>query len=140
MPLTPKNGFSEVKHTADLELKAWGQDLPSLFEQAAQGMYHLMGMAFAKEQPEPIPLTFHIAGIDYEDLLVTFLAELLYLLDEKQLAFTSLNLEISEKALKCQGSGSLIVSRERGIKAATYHNIKILKTKNGLEVNIVFDI
>ena len=141
MTQTPKNGFCEIGHTADLEIKVWGQDLPSLFRQAAQGMYHLMGMDFAHERREPIPQILHTEGMDLESLLVNFLDELLYLLDVEGLAFTSLDLEMSGNTiLEFRGLGLPIISRERGIKAVTYHNLEIQKTENGFEVNIVFDI
>ena len=37
------SGFREKEHTADWELDVWAPDLPALLEQAARGMYWLMG-------------------------------------------------------------------------------------------------
>ncbi len=37
-------GFEEQSHTADLEIRVWGEDLDSLFSAAADGMFHLSGI------------------------------------------------------------------------------------------------
>ncbi|NIW50096.1 MAG: archease, partial [Gammaproteobacteria bacterium] len=37
-------------------------------------------------------------------------------------------------------SGSRIKSLAKEIKAATYHNLEILESENGLVANIVFDV
>lgn len=140
MTQTQKNGFREIAHTADLEIMAWGEDLPDLFWQAARGMYYLMGVQLARETEKPSPQTFHVEGIDHESLLVTFLDELLYILEEEQLAFTALRLEITENTLHCQGHGIPVIAQERGIKAVTYHNLKIQSIENRLTVRIVFDV
>ena len=42
MPTQPA-GFREKEHTADWELDVWAPDLPALLDQAARGMYWLMG-------------------------------------------------------------------------------------------------
>ena len=41
---SPEQGHREVEHTADLELEVWAPDMPALIEEAARGMYGLMGV------------------------------------------------------------------------------------------------
>ncbi len=137
-----KNGFREIEHTADLELKVWGQDLSALFTQAAQGLYHLSQLEFIKEPENLHPQRLiQLKGIDREDLLVAFLDELLYMLEDEHLAFNYLELKINPNhTLKGWGHGIRVLSQTGAIKAATYHNLKIRPTKDGFETNIVFDV
>ncbi|MBS1250387.1 MAG: putative protein archease [Chloroflexi bacterium] len=136
-----KNGFREIEHTADLELEVWGQDLPSLFQQAALGLYHLSQIEPAENQPRLPSQSLQLNGIDWEDLLVAFLDELLYLLDEKKRAvdFHDLNLD-ANYTLESQGETVEVSPQFRSIKAVTYHNLKIRETENGYTTNIVLDV
>lgn len=134
-------GFREIEHTADLEIEVWGPDLPTLFHQAAQGLYHLAQLEFVGEQETTLTRPIRLKGIDWEDLLVTFLDELLYLLEEESLAFEYLDLTMSaDHTLEGWMRGFPVFSQSREIKAVTYHNLKMRERKDGFEVNIVFDI
>ncbi len=136
-----KTGFREIEHTADLEIKVWGPDLPALFRQAAQGLYHLAQLKHAQKQEDLPTRTVHLKGIDWEDLLVAFLDELLYLLEEESLTFECPDLKVNaDYTLKGRMCASPVLSQSRDIKAVTYHNLNIRKTRAGFEVNIVFDV
>jgi len=135
------SGFREIEHIADLEIEVWGTDLPALFHQAAQGLYHLAQLEFIGEQ-ENVPIRpIFLKSLDWGDLLVTFLNELLYLLEEGNLAFECSDLKISpDHTLEGWLHGIPVFSQSREIKAVTYHNLKIRETEAGFKVNIVFDI
>ena len=75
-----------------------------------------------------------------ETLLIDFLSELIYLTESERIAFDQFNLEISGDLLIAQLSGSRIESVAKEIKAATYHNLEIRETRDGLVANIVFDV
>ena len=134
-------GFREIEHTADLEIEVWGTDMPSLFRQAAQGLYHLAQLEFVGEQ-ENMPIRrIRLKSLDEGDLLVTFLNELLYLLEEENLVFECTDLEIGlDHTLEGLMHGFPVSSQSREIKAVTYHNLKIRESEDGFVVNIVFDI
>ena len=135
------NGFREIAHTADLEIQVWGENLTSLFQQAAQGLYHLARVEIISSPKNFSVRSVHVEGIDWEDVLVTYLDELLYLLEEENLAFMESDLEIKDKyILEGQLKGTDINTQGQGIKAVTYHNLKIKETKSGVETNIVFDV
>jgi SHS2 domain-containing protein len=131
-------GFRELEHTADWELEAWAPDLPSLIEQAARGMYTLAGVRLSNG-PRQVR-DFDLPVNDPESLLVTFLAELLYLGEQEDLAFDIFDLVIEERRLHASLEGAQLVSIDKEIKAVTYHNIAIKKTPRGLQVRIVFDV
>ena len=131
-------GFRELEHTADWELEAWAPDLPALLEQSARGMYALAGVRLPAgarlDRRLDLPMR------DPESLLVTFLAELLFLEEQDGLAFDAFNLQIEGELLHASLGGAQLVSIDREIKAVTYHNLAIQKTPRGLEVKIVFDV
>lgn len=137
-------GFHEVEHTADWELEVWAPDLSGLLEQAALGMYALAGIRTISEGRRDITLS--INAHDEEGLLVNFLSELLYLEEEQGLAFDDFDLSVGKPApddayqLVAKLQGSRAVSREKDIKAVTYHKMSIEPGRRGLEVRIVFDV
>ena len=135
------SGFEELSHTADLEIRAWGEDLASLFSAAAEGMFHLSGIEEYEKGFSGVKETISLDAMDYEGLLILFLEELLYRLTEDYLLFSAPKISISnEFSLKAKLTGTQIKSYQRDIKAVTYHRLNIRETEQGYEVNIVFDI
>ena len=136
-----KAGFEELAHTADLEIRVWGEDLVSLFRQAAAGMTQLSGVEGLTEGISSVQQNISLKAMDIEGLLILFLEELLYRLTEDYMAYEIKKLSISSKyTLKAELTGAQIKSYQRDIKAVTYHNLNIRNTAEGYEVNIVFDI
>ncbi|MGB2963709.1 MAG: archease [Anaerolineales bacterium] len=134
-------GFEEVAHTADLEIRVWGSDMVSIFRQAAAGMIQLLGVDDLEGGISSVKQTIKLEAMDYEGLLILFLEELLYRLTEDYMMYEVGKLTISsEFSLKAQLKGTQIKSYQRDIKAVTYHNLNIKNTASGYEVNIVFDI
>jgi SHS2 domain-containing protein len=131
-------GFLEITHTADWALKVWAADLPGLFVQAARGMYFLMEIGMTS-QPR-VHRVLELAADDAEGLLVSFLGELLYYLEQEKLAFDSILVSMDNLLLHAELEGSFITAQSKEIKAVTYHNLAIQKTGSGLEVTIVLDI
>ncbi len=134
-------GFEEVSHTADLEIKVWGEDLASLFVAAAEGMLHLSGIEDYEDGFSSVKESISLDAMDIEGLLILFLEELLYRLTEDYMLFSVSTISIStEFSLKAKLRGTQIKSYQRDIKAVTYHRLNIQETDQGYEVNIVFDI
>jgi len=138
----PLAGYEEVPHTADWALRVWAPDLPSLFQQAAAGMYALAGVVLAADAHLERDLTF--TASDAETLLVAFLSELLYVAEQERLAFDHLTLTIvagpQEYVLQAHLRGAAIRSLAKMIKAVTFHNLKIRSLEQGLETEIIFDV
>jgi SHS2 domain-containing protein len=136
-----KTGFEEVSHTADLEIRVWGDDLESLFESAAEGMFYLCGIEDHDKGISSVTQTITLDAMDFEGLLILFLEELLYRLTEDYMLYEVVKVNIeSEFSLKAQLKGTQIRAYQRDIKAVTYHNLNIQRTEDGYSVNIVFDI
>ena len=135
------SGFEEVAHTADLEIKVWGEDLPSLFVAAVDGMIHLSGVEEYEKGFSAVNETITLDAMDYEGLLILFLEELLYRLTEDYMLYLVTKLSIkSDFTLTAKLKGTQVRSYQRDIKAVTYHRLNIRETDDGYEVNIVFDI
>lgn len=135
------SGFEEVSHTADLEIKVWGKDMPQIFMSAAAGMFHLSGIEDQEEGFSAVKQNISLDAMDYEGLLILFLEELLYRLTEDYMMYEIEKISITEEfSLKAQIKGCQIRSYQRDIKAVTYHNLNIRPTPEGYEANIVFDI
>jgi SHS2 domain-containing protein len=131
-------GFREIEHTADWELEVWAPDLLALLEQAALGMYTLSGTRLANGQRQLLSL--EVEASDAESLLVSFLSELLYLGEQKGLGFDRFDLHLDGEQMHARLEGAPIVSRDKEIKAVTYHRLKIQEAEEGLRVNIVLDV
>ena len=131
-------GFKEIEHTADWELKVWANDISTLFEQAALGMYSLAGSRL-KLKPR-ISRTIELQNIDKESLLVDFLSELLYFTEVEEIGFDTFELQFDENTLIATLYGAPVDTISKDIKAVTYHNLEILEEADGLEVSIVFDV
>lgn len=138
MDTDQNSGYREHAHTADWELDAWAPDLPALFEQVARGMYSLAGI-----QLQACPRTrqtIHLSADDPETLLVSFLSELIYLIESQGLCFDTFNFKFEGTQLWAFLEGAHQAKQDKEIKAVTYHNLSIQPTAHGLTVRVVFDV
>ncbi|PWH18995.1 MAG: protein archease [Anaerolineae bacterium] len=131
-------GFREVEHAADWALQVWAPQLDSLLEQAARGMLTLAGIQVSNASA--IECEIEITFLDREQLLVKFLSELLYFIEQENLAFTEYQLSLDRDRLKARVRGYPIRSIDKAIKAVTYHNLEVRQTERGYEAYIVFDV
>ncbi len=134
----PPTGHRELEHTADWELEVWAPDLPGLMAEAARGMYGLMEVGISEDSRCHRRLEFF--ADDREQLLVSFLGELLFLAEAEDLAFDGFLLQVNGTSLVARLEGGSILSRSKEIKAVTYHRLEISETKRGLETSIIFDV
>jgi SHS2 domain-containing protein len=130
-------GYEEIKHTADRAVRVWAPTLSELFVQAAIGMYAILDVEFMQEAA--FPQSFQLDAIDSEDLLVTFLSELLFLVEHDGIAFDHFTINIEDHHLKVDAQGGHIEPRYNEIKAVTYHDMCIRRRGKIYETKIVFD-
>jgi len=135
--------FEELPHTADWSLRVWAANLNQLFCESARGMNALTGVRLA-ENPR-VRRTFTASAPDVENLLVSFLSELVYFADVDRLAFDHFDIHLDMEAsqpflLSVTLHGAPILSLDKAIKAVTFHNLQIQQTPLGVEVEMVFDV
>jgi SHS2 domain-containing protein len=131
--------FNEIEHTADWALKIEARDMAELLYNAALGMIALMGLDTADSVGSKRRI--EIKAIDREDLLVSWLQELLYLMESRGVSFGGMEIQVKDgtnlaalvEEIPCK-------SPLKEIKAVTYHNLAIKETEKGLEAVVVFDV
>ncbi len=134
----PVKGFREVEHTADWELEVWAEDLAGLLEEAARGMYELMGVGVSED--DRCHRRLELAAADHEGLLVSFLGELLHLLDSEGIAFDGFLVSAHGDRLDARLEGGTVTERGKEIKAVTFHRLTVRDTGYGFETRVVFDV
>jgi SHS2 domain-containing protein len=131
--------YEQVEHTADLALRVHGQDMPTLFANSAYAMFCELADLRSVVPLVNRPVT--VDSIDHESLLINWLNELLYLHETQGEVYVAFDIhELSCQELRATVHGAHTENIETVIKAATFHNLAILKTDTGYEVTIVFDI
>ena len=137
------NKYELIDHTADIGVKAFGNNLSECFENAAYAMFDIIT---DKSEIENIgQYDIVLEADDSEQLLVDWLSELLYLNSAKNLVFGffKVNLENNNKKLNARVFGEKFVfSKHKAgaeIKAVTYHMLEMRK-KKPYHVQVLFDI
>ena len=141
--------FREQDHTADRALKVWGEGFPDLLVGAARGMCSLMG-DLQNLAPE-VWRTIRLDADDTEALLVDWLNELLFLIEQEGLLFVDFRIEsVTHSETAWTGAaGAAMVAHVGGavapvtrahIKAATFHDLKLVEDGAGWSTAIIFDV
>src|SRR5262245_17364275 len=83
--------YDRIDHTADLGIEVRAASLPELFEDAALAMFDLL-TDLSRVEPK-VARRIDLSGVDREDLLVGWLAELLSLSGAERLLFSRFRME-----------------------------------------------
>ena len=134
--------FEIIDHTADVGVIAYGADISQAFANAAKAMFSLITELDDVEEVEYRDI--ELTAPDQESLLVEWLNELIYLFDAENIIFKRFDItQLSDTHLKARSYGHKVDSSKHklktGIKAATYHMLKVDKS-NGCKVQVLFDI
>jgi SHS2 domain-containing protein len=133
--------YDQIDHTADLAARIYGKDIPELFENAAFAMFDMMADTEGVDLSEATQV--EVEAPDLESLLVAWLNELLFILEDRKLlpvVFKVIFLGDGKLVAEVKGQKAEKDRVHTEIKAATYHDIAIEKTSKGCEVTIVFDV
>ena len=136
--------YEIVEHTADIGIVVHGETIGNIFENAAYGMFCLITDLNEVLPRENITIRLHSQNL--EELLVSWLNELLYRFNQTKTLFKEFKTEeIDDKQLVIEAYGEIYDEKkhilEKEIKAATYHQLKIEQAVNGKwEARIIFDI
>lgn len=135
--------FEIINHTADTGIIAYGKTLIELFENAASGMFKIITDT-KKVRPQHTVI-FKLDAPNYEELLVSWLRELLYKHNTQESLFSEFKIKnLSQTNLRAEAKGEkLDISQHKldtEIKAVTYHQLKIEKKDNFWRVQVIFDV
>ena len=135
--------YEQTDHTADLGLKIFGNSLPNLFANAGYAQCDTL-TDISKISPTT-KQTFLLQRETTEELLVEWMGNLLYTFETEELLFSKFNiLSIDKNSLSAEAEGEFFNTDihfiKNGIKAVTYHKLKI-EEKSGLwQAEVVLDI
>lgn len=132
------HGYQEVEHTADLALRVWAPDFFGILQEAAAGMYDLMGLK--PDLDRPVISSLAIQKSHLENELVDFLSELLFLCEARAQYYQQFIFIEASQHIKVGMKGFGISNIGRYIKAVTFHALEIAEQEIGLETTITFDI
>jgi SHS2 domain-containing protein len=138
-----KEAFEILDHTADVGIIAYGADFRKLFSNAALALFSLI--TDLESIQENLHLDLEVRSEDRDSLLVDWLNELIYCFDSKYILFDRFDIEsLTDNALKatCYGE-DFDPNRHKikiGIKAATYHQLRVDTDDNGYKAQIILDV
>ncbi len=135
-------GFELIDHTADVGVVATGRDLKEVFANAARGMFSIIAELEGIE--ERVSREVEVTSDDLESLLIEWLNELLFIFDVEHILFGRFEiLELEDRRLRARVHGEKVDLRRHelktGIKAATYHMLKIEKD-DVFRAKVIFDV
>jgi riboflavin kinase/FMN adenylyltransferase len=139
--------FREMEHTADRALHVWGKGLPDLLVGAARGMCSLMGES--EDLTPEVWRTIRLQADDREALLVDWLNELLFLIEREGLMFVDFRIQSVSDPAEVPQAGAALVANVGGvvapvtrahIKAATFHDLQLVRDNGGWSTVITFDV
>ncbi|HXY73955.1 MAG TPA: archease [Dehalococcoidales bacterium] len=138
-----KKGYEVLPHTADIGITAWGKDMAEVFVNTARGLFSIIADIDKIRANFEIPLS--VTAPDRESLLVNWLNELNFIAQTKFLVFSDFKIQnISDTSIEATALGEKINPHahylKREIKAVTYHHLKIAKTAEGWQAQVIFDI
>lgn len=130
--------YEYLEHPADLKIRAVGKKLPELFINAARAitnfLYEVGETKIIKTQ------TVEVSADNLENLLMNWLAEILYLSDANHLACIDFKaLSMDEKKFVAE-VGMTQASPKDDIKAITYSELRVQKIDDCWEAVFVCDL
>ncbi len=138
-----RKAFEIIDHAADVGIIAYGADVEELFSNAALALFSLITEPERIE--EKLHLNLEVSSEDTDSLLIEWLNELIYFFDAKHMLFNRFDIgNVTHNELKatCYGEGFDPMKHKIkiGVKAATYHMLKLDKNGDGCKAQIILDI
>ena len=136
-------GYELVEHTADIGIRVWADDAKGLFEEAARGFFDII--TDINTVAAQVERTVTVRGAGWEEVMVAWLTELLYLHEVKGLLFCDFSLmEVDRVRVTGVARGERFNEKRHVIKtvvkAVTYHQLQIREQDGRWHAQIIFDI
>ena len=142
--------YEFIEHTADVGIKVRGSSIKELFENSAKGMFKIIGGKGASYHKSAVQIEQRKIEIKkdkgaFEELLVDWLSELLYIFNTENIVFDRFKVvKLNNKEILGEAAGERIGPAQDGlcmeIKAVTFHGLQIKKSKTGFNCSIIFDV
>ncbi len=140
---TPPVDYEMVDHTADLGVILSGESLAALFAAGAAVLAELIVDPDEVAEREVREVSLEAASP--EDLMVRWLNELLYLLEVEEFLWRTAEVETEDGThLTARLRGERFSPEKHaprgGLKAATYHQLRISREGEAWSARIIFDV
>ncbi len=144
-----KSGFKRVDHLSDAGIEFYGNKLEKLFENAALGMFSIITDIDSVSKSDKIKVDIITDHDDLEDLLILWLEKIIYHFETASMVFAVFKVDSVKRSgrgyrLKAEMVGENFDSGRHeikiGIKAPTYHQLKIKNNGQKWWGRVIFDI
>ena len=138
-----KQPFQILEHTADVGFEAFGSTRAEALANAARALFYLIVELETIDPREEVSV--QIQGTDAESVLVNWLSELLYLHDAEGWLFRDFEImDLQDNSLTARAHGERFQpSRHQAkllVKAITYHQLALERTRRGWRAQVYVDI
>ena len=138
--------YSLIDHTADIGVELRAENRAGLFYESIRALFFILtGKDVNEIHLERKSLAKRKAKIKYDNLddaLIDFLNHLVFVVDTEHILPCDGFIKIKRHSIRSRVAflkdNRHLIQRE--VKAATFHNFKIEKYRNGLKTRITFDI
>ncbi|MDY6954888.1 MAG: archease [Thermodesulfobacteriota bacterium] len=137
------SAYEYIEHTGDLGFKVYGETLQALFVHGARALFEVLVSPETIEEKEERAVTVEAAALD--ELMVSWLGELLYLFDTQGLLLAGFEIEtMTENRLEATVRGEPMDLQRHEIKttikAVTYHQLYVRKRNGAWEAQVILDL
>lgn len=137
-----KSTYQFIEHTADMGIEVEAASVESLFQNAGEAFCDIIcDRATVKHRIEK---KIQLKKETLEELLQAFLNELLFLFEVNKELFSEIKVELHNKyILKAVIKGEKLNTKHEikaGIKAITYHQLKVWEEKGKWKARVIFDV
>jgi SHS2 domain-containing protein len=134
--------YRTAEHTADRAVWVYGRDARELLKNAAWAVVDQV--CDARRVRPRVARPLRVAGADPSARLVGLMNELIYRLDAEHLVLPHLTLlAVGPRGLRGVARGEALAERhgyKGALKAATYHDLHIERTRTGWRARVVLDV
>jgi SHS2 domain-containing protein len=141
--LTPGTFYRIIEHTADVGIEVEAPSIEGVFALSGRAMFDLMfGLESVGKQ---VTRDLSVTGEGADELMVAWLNELLYCYAVEGIIFSDFtDLKLDDRSFSAMGCGERFdPCKHQGgmeIKAATYHNLSIVKKGERWRARVIFDV
>ena len=144
-----RSGFKRVDHLSDTGIEFYGNKLKKLFENAAVGMFSIITDIESVIGKDKINVNIITDYNDLEDLLILWLEKIIYHFETADMVFAVFKVDSVKRSgqgykLEAEIMGEKFDSSRHkikiGIKAPTYHQLKIKNNGQKWWGRVIFDI
>src|SRR5687768_3628636 len=131
---------SFVEHTSEVEVHLHASTLPALFVQAGRALAELM-LGDEPRAAETVDDEVSVTASDREALLAAWIDELVFLAETRKAVFTSFEItDLEDGAITARLRGISEPAIKTAVKAATYHDLRVVQKAGRFVATVVLDV